>query len=257
MPKQGPSRASVFPTTDWTMVGRAGKRGGAGHAQALNQLLVRYLPALKAHLTRHMGIPPDQADDLLQAFVTNKVLEHDLISRADHAKGRFRTFLLTSLHRFVIGVARAEGAKKRCPSQGRFVDPEKTLPLLESAPPSADALDLEWGRAVLTECLRRMEAECEKKKRQVLWAVFNDRILSPALEGSEPLPYEELVRRYGFQSPMQVAAVIAAGKRLFRQKLYDVIAEYARSQTEIEEEIQDFQRIFGSTGNQTRSDSRT
>src|SRR6185295_7108431 len=92
-----------FPVTHWTMVERAGlAEDETTQRQALVQLLTRYMPALKAHLVRRRGIELARADDLLQEFLLTKVLHGELIAEARRDKGRFRTFLLTVLDRFVI-----------------------------------------------------------------------------------------------------------------------------------------------------------
>lgn len=70
--------------------------------QALQELLRRYCPPLKAHLVVRKRMKPEQADDLLQDFVADKVLRLKLIEHADLTKGRFRSFLLTALDRYFI-----------------------------------------------------------------------------------------------------------------------------------------------------------
>ena len=53
------------------------------------------------------GCLTNDADELLQAFVTDRLLEHQLLQRADQARGRFRSLLLTSLNNFAAGRRRA------------------------------------------------------------------------------------------------------------------------------------------------------
>jgi len=91
----------TFPSTRWSLVDRAGQGDSQARREALGKLLECYLPALQAHLVHHNRLPPEKADDLVQEFVADKVLEKDLMARADQRLGKLRTFLLTALNRFV------------------------------------------------------------------------------------------------------------------------------------------------------------
>ena len=62
----GGSNKGPFPETRWTLVSLAGKSQTVRSLKALDELLAQYCPALKTHLTRHLRLPPDRADDLLQ-----------------------------------------------------------------------------------------------------------------------------------------------------------------------------------------------
>ena len=81
-----------FPTTSWSLVALAAKEGPEAEREALEKLMVRYLPAMRAHLVSAKRMDPNEAADLLQDFVTTKVLERDLIAQADRQLGKFRTF---------------------------------------------------------------------------------------------------------------------------------------------------------------------
>ena len=112
-----------FPTTHWSLVGRAGYQGDEElHRAALNDLLKRYLPALQAHLIYGKRIDVNEADDLVQGFVTNKVLERDLIQRAEPERGRFRSLLATALDNYVSSVRAKQGAAKRKADRAKSLD---------------------------------------------------------------------------------------------------------------------------------------
>ncbi|MEM7396838.1 MAG: hypothetical protein AAF492_31305 [Verrucomicrobiota bacterium] len=63
------SNIKKFPRTRWTLVDRAATISSDAGFNALNQLLTRYRPALKAHLLAVRKLPDHRADDLIQAFV--------------------------------------------------------------------------------------------------------------------------------------------------------------------------------------------
>jgi DNA-directed RNA polymerase specialized sigma24 family protein len=78
---------------------------------ALVSLCENYWYPLYAYLRRR-GYPTDQAQDLTQEFFM-RVLEGRYLDRADPEKGRFRSFILTSLKFFVADEADRDRAQKR------------------------------------------------------------------------------------------------------------------------------------------------
>src|SRR5687768_6670248 len=86
---QAPHHGRWFPTTHWTLVESAGSASDAERRAALGGLLARYLAPMRAYLIVSKRVAPDRADDLLQAFVADKVLEQGLLRRAERGRGRF------------------------------------------------------------------------------------------------------------------------------------------------------------------------
>lgn len=97
--QQLPERNPVFVTTQWSAVCAAGNTGEPGATDAMEQLCRLYWPPLYAHVRRR-GYSVEDAQDLTQEFFT-RTLQGNWLSRADQSKGRFRTFLLTALDRFL------------------------------------------------------------------------------------------------------------------------------------------------------------
>src|ERR1035438_533386 len=104
----GPSR---FPTTRWNLVVAAGDLHGKKARSALVSLCENYWYPLYAYLRRR-GYPTDQAQDLTQEFFM-RVLEGRYLDRADPEKGRFRSFILTSLKFFAADERDRQRAQKR------------------------------------------------------------------------------------------------------------------------------------------------
>jgi RNA polymerase sigma-70 factor (ECF subfamily) len=234
-----------FPTTQWSLVDRAGRDDAQARRQALGKLVTRYLPALRAHLVYGKRLSPDDADDLLQEFLVGKVLERDLIARANRDLGRFRTFLLTALDRFRIDRLRRDHARRRAPGGAR-VDLDRGPDALPAS--TSDAFDVAWARRVIDESLARMRAECEASGRPEVWAVFQCRLLDPITEGCEPVGYETLIERFGFRSPSQASNVLITAKRAFARALRSVVGEYTRDQAEVELEIHELIDTLGRAG---------
>lgn len=232
-----------FPTTHWSLVARAGQDATETKRQALGELLTRYLPALRAHLVHGKRLSPHDADDLLQEFVAAKLLEKELLGRADAELGRFRTFLLTALDRFLIDRFREENACKRSPGEGRLKVLGDDAGQLQGNSPS-DAFDLAWARNVIDQTVQLMRAECESSSRPDIWGVFECRLLEPMLGGAEPVDYDELVKRFDLQSPSQASNVLMTAKRTFARLLRSVVGEYARENDEIDAEIGELMEVL-------------
>lgn len=236
----------VFPSTHWSIIECARDETVGGARPALSDLIARYLPALRAHLVIRRSIEPDQVDDILQNFISGKVLEADLIARADRSRGKFRTLLLTALDRFVISQQRHDQAAKRgggkTESLEALAEPEAARDARGSVD-AADAFDVAWARQILRQALLRMRQQCEVDGRLDVWGVFECRVLRPALEGCEPAEYEHVVRRFSVRSPTQLWNAVRTGKLLFARVLRSVVAEYAESEDEIEAELADLRAI--------------
>src|SRR5258708_6679268 len=108
-----PQPLGTFPTTHWSLVARAGSGTIEAQRNALVQILTRYVPAMRLHLIGRKRMDEHRADDVLQSFLASKIIEQGIIERAAKEKGKFRTFLLTALDRFLVSEVRKENAQKR------------------------------------------------------------------------------------------------------------------------------------------------
>lgn len=234
-----------FPTTDWKTVSRAGHGDPATRAQALGALAARYLPPMRSYLLARWKVRADRADDLLQEFLTSRVLEQDLVGRADRGRGKFRTFLLTALNRFVVSEFRREQAAKRGPHESAVpLAPDAHVP--DPSQDGPDAFDLAWARHVLRLALARTRDECRALGRDDEWGVFEARVMLPALEGAPPVPLSQLVERYGFASMREGFNILATARRRFMRHLAEVVREYADDdEDDVEDEIRRLWRILG------------
>jgi RNA polymerase sigma-70 factor (ECF subfamily) len=241
-PDYSPQR---FPTTHWSLVGRAaGRAGDAGAGPvALGELIRVYLPALRAHLVGPMRVDPHRADDLLQAFLADKVLENNMIAAADPKRGKFRTFLLTALERFAIDVRRRETARKRSPGSKMLDVDDQSEQIVTKHGPS-EAFDRAWAAEVLGEVMRRMRQECESTGRPYLWGIFEARMLLPITEGAEPQSHDDLAEQWKLESARQAANALGTAKRMFTRIFRSVVGQYAADEAEVDSEIRELWEIF-------------
>jgi len=213
----------------------------------MGELLARYLPALRAHLLHRKRLTPEQVDDLLQSFIAEKVLERNLIGRAQRGRGKFRTFLCTALDNYVLNKLRDQSARKRQPASLLSLAEQDDHDMRRASSDEVDVFDIAWARELLRESLRRFREECASSGRLDICAIFDGRIVRPLLDGAEPTSYEQLQREYALASPLQAANLLATGKRSFVRIMRQTIAEYAGEQA-VDEEIDELVRILSSSG---------
>jgi hypothetical protein len=164
-----------------------------------------------------------------------------LIARANPDRGRFRSLLVTSLNNYVVDVYRHQATT---PVAFSLTDSDQISPGIDTDVRS-DVFDVAWARELLGDVLRRMQTECTQSRRPDIWGIFESRIVAPILENAKALPYEQLVRRFGFRSPVQAANALVTAKRMFVRILRSVIAEYA-GVSAVDDEIRDLQQILAS-----------
>ena len=100
-----------FATTHWSLVLAAARDEDRDGRLAMESLCERYRYPLYVFVRRR-GYPPEDAQDLTQAFFT-RLLDKGDVARASPARGRFRSFLLASLQNFLIKEFHRTRALKR------------------------------------------------------------------------------------------------------------------------------------------------
>jgi RNA polymerase sigma factor (sigma-70 family) len=145
--------------TRWSLV-----IGAAGEAEAsLESLCRQYWQPVYA-VARQAGNDVETAKDLTQGFFA-KLLEKQWLAAADREKGRFRTFLVTALKRYMINEWHREHAARRggfhecVPLDAELA--ERVSAADSRRDPSPDALfDRRWALALLDAALLRLAEDC-------------------------------------------------------------------------------------------------
>lgn len=217
----------MFVTTRWSVVLTAGSSDSAHAGAALERLCQTYWYPLYAYVRRR-GHSPEDAQDLTQEFFA-RLLERRWLERADREKGRFRSFLLTAMNRFLADEwdkARAQkrgGGRIRVPLQ---FDTAETRYSQEPADPVTPEQNYErrWALTLLDEVLGRLRSEYEQEGQPELFAA-----LHPCLVGSgASQPYAELSVKLGLsQGAVKSAVHRLRGRyrRLLREEIAQTVAE--------------------------------
>ena len=100
-----------FASTQWSLILAAGDRSSSQGAAAFASLCRLYWRPLYAYVRRR-GSSVEDARDLTQSFFA-RLMEKNSIGLARRERGRFRTFLLTSLQNFLSNEWDRDHALKR------------------------------------------------------------------------------------------------------------------------------------------------
>lgn len=212
-----------FPTTQWSMLARAGRGRDSAEVDAL---LRRYLPPLRAYLRLTRGLEADLAEELLQEFIASRVLENEMIARADAARGRFRNLLLGSLNRFLVDAARRRGAEKRGGGRVASLQALAGGDLVGRSEDPTRRFESELARRIIESTLGRVEAWCAQTGQRSAWELLRLQVVEPTLHNAPRVAYADLIERLGIESPVQAASLLQTAKRIFKRQLRDVLGEY-------------------------------
>jgi len=234
LPDDPPPKVA-FVTTNWSRVVTAARQDTRSAQAALEKLCQTYWLPLYAYVRRR-GYDVEDAQDLTQAFFA-RLLERQWLADAEQEKGKFRTFLLTAMERFLANEwdrARAQkrgGGRANVPIQldtakTRYgVDPRDTRT-------PEQAFEYRWAMALLDEVLKQLQADYRKRGLETLFAA-----LKPSLVGEgNAQPYADLAAKL----EMGESAVKVAVHRLrqrYRELLRAEIAETLASPDEVDAEM--------------------
>ena len=214
-----PAPSVVFATTHWSVVLSAGRNDTTRARDALAGLCQTYWPALHAYVRRR-GFSPQDAEDLTQEFFA-RLLEHNWIARADAQKGRFRSFLLTALNRFLAGEWDKSRARKRGGGQAPVsLDSEAAA----SEAPADLAYDRHWALALLERTMARLRGEFARAGKAREFGHLKAFLTSDRKE----ISYAEAAAATGLSEGAARVAVHRLRKRyreLFREEIARTVAE--------------------------------
>lgn len=142
---------------------------GSGMARAsLEQVCRNYWQPVRGFALAK-GVPVADADDATQAFFAH-ALERMTFERADRARGRFRTFLLSALDRFLINYRRDAMTQKRGGGQAEVSLEDAAPEALMVDGMDAARFDREWGLALMAAATQRARDELTERGRP--WEEF-------------------------------------------------------------------------------------
>ncbi len=232
-----------FVTTHWSVVLSAQDKASARSGQALEALCRTYWYPLYAYV-RRVGKAPADAEDLTQGFFA-RLLEKDYLRSVAPEKGRFRTFLLTALKRYMANEWDREHAAKRggfapvAPIDQMVAESRFALEPAHNVPPDV-LFDRQWAMTLLERTMARLQEEYEASGRAALF----EHLRGSLTKEESSLPYAQI----GVRLQLTEAAVKMAIHRLrarYREILLREIGDTVSSPEQLEEELRQLFSSFG------------
>ena len=214
-----------FSPTLWTVVLRARGRS----REALEELIGLYWKPIYFFI-RRWGHGVDDAKDLCQDFFA-ELMDRDVLKGVAPEKGRFRTFLLTVLKRFLINRSEKARALKR--GGGRAAVPidfaraeevYASLPSVQETPERA--FERQWAIETLQRALEALRGEMEP-------ATFD--ALKPHLAGEGPA-YAETAKTLGL-TVTQLNNTLHRTRRRSRELLRREVAAAVDDPADVDDEL--------------------
>ena len=232
----------VFVTTHWSVVLSAQPQRlreiVRGARNALPHLLVSPL-----RLRPPRRPSPADAEDLTQSFFA-RLLEKDYLQSAAREKGKFRTFLLVALKRFLANEWDRQHAQKR----GGFtpivsIDQDQAESRFAAEPShniQPDILfDRQWALTLLDQAMTRLQHEYAATGRAKLFETLR----SLLVKDESASPYAQIATRLTCRPAVKMA--VHRLRARYREVLREEIAQTVSSVAEVEEEIRHLFSAFG------------
>src|SRR5262245_26085439 len=190
------SQPGIFATTHWSVVLAVGAAADGRASEALEQLCRAYWYPLYAYVRRR-GFSPEDAEDLTQEFFV-LLLDRDSLATIKREGGRFRSFLLTALKRFLVNEHERQQALKRGGGQAHFsldeLVPEERYRFEPIEQVTLEILfERRWASTLLDLAMSRLRTEYAATEKERLFER-----LKPCLSGAEDrTAYAELATEFG------------------------------------------------------------
>ena len=224
-----------FATTHWSVV-LAARDGAATQAQsALDTLCRTYWYPLYAYVRRR-GLAPEDAEDITQSFFGHW-LNHDFLSNVGPEKGRFRSFILVCIKRYLTDEWRKQGTTKRGGGKPMLSWDEQDAEGRYLREPvdvnDAEALyERRWALTLLERVLGNLEQEFLRAGKQAMFAELQPCLLGEATDSS----YRETGARLGITEGA-VRMTVLRMRRRYRELFREEIAHTVSEPGEIEGEL--------------------
>jgi RNA polymerase sigma-70 factor (ECF subfamily) len=228
-------RNSFFSTTHWSVVLQAGSEHLGESSSALEKLCRTYWFPLFAFL-RRKGRSEEDAKDLTQQFFS-RLLERRDFQTVDARKGKFRTFLLTSLTHFLSNERERAQAAKRGGGKTIFSLDGLTPDQLRRYEPASDLtpdklFDQRWALTLLETAVAQLQAELAVAGKGEQFVELKTFLTNEPRDGE----YAILAKRLG-GTGQAIAVTVHRMRQRYRELVRAEVASTVSSPTEVEEEM--------------------
>jgi RNA polymerase sigma-70 factor (ECF subfamily) len=237
--------AANFNTTHWTMVLACEGESDSPRAQeALASFFQTYWYPLYGYVRRRGYSEPD-AEDIVQAFCLH-LQEKGAVAKADPHRGKFRTFLLSSLQNFLANENERACAQKR--GGGRELirlDADEANARYELEPGHSvtpeTIFERRWANALLEQTVSGLRADFITRGKERLF----DGLSSFLTSDLDEISYQTAADQLGL--PLSaVKTTVHRLRRDYRSKLREEISRTVSSSDEIDDEILYLRKVLAS-----------
>ncbi len=218
--------ARTFPDTRWSMV-LAGDRG-----VALEHLAAAYWRPVYGYVRARSGRGEADALDATQEFFV-RLVESDLIERADRGRGRFRSYVRAALANFLVDETRKREAQSR--GGGRRFVPQSDFELFDVPDAKGrspdEVLDELWRAEVLERAASALERELVDEGKEAWWALFREYIRSDGEPSHAELALRHRVTR------VDVSNWLARCRVRYRKALIRIVRETVEDERALADEL--------------------
>jgi RNA polymerase sigma-70 factor (ECF subfamily) len=230
-----PQPGKWFATTHWSVVLAAGHDSSPGAQEALEKLCSAYWYPLYAYV-RRQGRSPEDSQDLTQAFFA-KLLEKKSLRHAQKERGRFRTFLLTSLKNFLSHEWEKAQSEKRGGGRIHLSWDQTTAEDRYQLEPVSDltpekVFEQRYALTVFQQALNRLREESVTEGKSDRF----DQLKGFLTDEPGPGAYKAVAERLGM-SPESVAVLVHRLRQRYAELVREGIAHTVGSPAEVQEEL--------------------
>ena len=218
----------------WSAISQARMEDTPAALEGLGRLARAYWRPLYIFV-RQRGRDHEQASDDVQGFFTD-LLSRDFLSYAEPSAGKFRSFLLASLQRWLGKRAAHENRHKRGGGWERvaldFAEGAPVFPELTAEEDPGRAYDRQWALEVVERAVLRLHTAYATRGREDTFLR-----LRCALPGGQTMPaYTDLAAQSGLSEPTLRKAVHDLRAR-FAESIRQEIACTVQNPADVEDEV--------------------
>lgn len=236
----GPSR---FLSTAWSVVARAQDRSNEEYRESIERLCRDYWKPVYRYMRRRRLSHDDAVDATQEYFAL--FLEKGFVETADRERGKFRTFILTTVSRFLSKRLKKQRHDRanvpltvRMEDDGEFMLPDASTDFTPE-----DEFNRSWARTLIARTLERMADDCTEGNRLLYRQVFETYLDSTT--DPNPKSYRDIADELGI-TETDVTNYLHRGRNIFQKLLREEIRQSVLTESEVDEEIDALRAYFAS-----------
>lgn len=236
----------TFDDTQWSLVHRAASNGAEAR-EALAALCQSYWPPLYSFL-RARGYSKEDASDLLQGFFL-VLIEKNFIQIARPEMGRFRSFLLTALVRYVSN----DAAKNRAIKRGGgvthvHIDADDAEALHERIPSGTrtpeETFERQWALGILERALDELGTSYRDAGKHALFDALRPHLAASGAESD----YSDIAAQL-HMTPGAVRVAVHRLRNRYRETIRRIVAATVANPDSIDDELKHLIEVLSASVN--------